>query len=166
VERPLVRRRELDADAFAALVRPHWSAMARLAQRLAPAGQWEDALQEALAAAWRKRSQYDEGRGALRSWLFAIVDDQCRKAHRRTHPGVELVDIVADDAPPRGRDPDLDRALGRLTARQRSAIVLHYLFDLPVAEVAEVLGCRPGTVKSTLADARGRLRAELGEEFR
>jgi RNA polymerase sigma factor (sigma-70 family) len=159
VEYPAVAASGAERDAFAALVAPHWPAMARLAQRLAPPGQWEDVLQDALTAAWRKRGQYDPARGAARSWLFAVVDDQCRKAYRRVRLTTELVDLPADDAG--GRDLDLDRALTRLTARQRSAVVLHYYLGVPVAEVATILRCRPGTVKSTLSDARARLRAEL-----
>ena len=44
-----------------------------------------------------------------------------------------------------------------LTPRQRAAIVLRYLDDLPEAEIAVVLSCRPGTVKSLLARAPTRL---------
>ena len=63
-------------------------------------------------------------------------------------------------------DVDLRAALQKLTDRQRAAVALHYYLGVPVADVAEVLGCAPGTVKSTLSDARGRLRALLGEDYR
>src|SRR5438445_10359284 len=46
---------------------------------------------------------------------------------------------------------DLWRALGRLPARQRAALVLRFYEDLPERQVAEILGCSPGTVKSLVA---------------
>lgn len=54
-------------------------------------------------------------------------------------------------------------AVRRLPDRQRRAVVLHYLFDLPYAEVAHVMGITMGTVGSTLAAARGRLAEVLGD---
>jgi DNA-directed RNA polymerase specialized sigma24 family protein len=151
-------------SAFLDLVGPHWEAMARLAQKLAPPGLWEDVLQDALAAAWRKQSQFDRSRGQIRSWLFAIVADQSRKGFRGVRRHSELDDVAVADPP--GRDVDIDRALRRLSPRQRATVVLHYFFDLPVAEVGQVLGCSAGTVKSTLSDARAKLRRDLGEQFR
>lgn len=63
-----------------------------------------------------------------------------------------------------GPDTVVDRVavtalLGRLTPRQRQAIVLRYHADLSLREVADALGCRVGTVKATLHQALGRLRA-------
>ena len=55
------------------------------------------------------------------------------------------------------------QALGTLPIRQRQAIVLHYLADLPVEEVAATLGARAGTVKSWLARGRHTLAARLGD---
>ena len=56
-------------------------------------------------------------------------------------------------------------ALGRLTQRQRAAIVLRFYEDLPEAQVAEILQCRPGTVKSLVSRGLDALRNEArGEE--
>ncbi len=57
----------------------------------------------------------------------------------------------------------LVQALGTLPVRQRQAIVLHYLADLPVEEVAGILAVSGGTVKSLLARGRRALAARLGE---
>ena len=57
----------------------------------------------------------------------------------------------------------LVQALGSLPVRQRQAIVLHYLADLPVAEIAQALAVPSGTVKSLLARGRRALAARLGE---
>jgi RNA polymerase sigma-70 factor (ECF subfamily) len=153
-----------ERDTFAAWIGPHWAGMAQLARRLAPTGEWEDVLQEALSATWRKRAQFDERRGSARNWLLAIVADQARKGHRRVvrWPARAVERLHEDDH----ADPDLDRALAALSVRQRTAVVLHYYLGLSMGDIAEVMSCATGTVKSTLSDARVRLRRELGEDFR
>jgi RNA polymerase sigma-70 factor (sigma-E family) len=62
---------------------------------------------------------------------------------------------------------DLWQALGRLSSRQRSAIVLRFYEDLSELQVAEILRCRPGTVKSLVSRGlealRNEIRGESGE---
>jgi RNA polymerase sigma factor (sigma-70 family) len=162
-----VTERGSDDGTFAEWVRPHWDVMARLAARLSAPDDWEDVLQEALSAAWRKRTQFDAQRGTPRNWLLAITADQARKRHRRLAltryvPLEDSATAELDDT----ADIDLERALVRLTQRQRTAITLYYHLALPIADVAAVMSCSTGTVKSTLADARARLRDELGEDYR
>jgi RNA polymerase sigma factor (sigma-70 family) len=55
-------------------------------------------------------------------------------------------------------------AIARLPERQRVAIVLRYLADLPLVDVAAAMGCAVGTVKSTLHAARARLEVDLGDD--
>ncbi len=59
---------------------------------------------------------------------------------------------------------ELASAIANLPGRQRSAVVLHYIADKPVAEVAAILGTTTGTVKVHLSRARRRLRQELEEQ--
>jgi len=59
---------------------------------------------------------------------------------------------------PEPADDALLAALGRLPARQRTAIGLRYLGDLSVAETARVMGCKDGTVKALTAQGLDRLR--------
>lgn len=153
-----------EREAFADLVRPHWPVMSALAHRLAPDNDGDDVVQEALAAAWRKRRQFDESRGTARNWLLAIVADQARKGYRRRRVSLELVDDAGPE-PATEVDVDLRAALRKLTVRQRTAVTLHYYLGLPVADIAGVMACSDGTVKSTLSDARARLRQELGESY-
>jgi RNA polymerase sigma-70 factor (ECF subfamily) len=158
----VVTERVADGATFAEWVRPHLAAMAYLAERLAP-GDGDDVVQDALTRAWRRWGTYDAARGTPRTWLLAIVSDQSRRARLRRRPTVELVDVAA----PEGRRDDdlaLEAALRRLPRRQRLAVALHYFVGLPVAECAAVMGCAEGTVKSTLFDARRRLREELGDD--
>ncbi len=145
------------ADDFAAWVRPHLTAMTRLALRLAPAGEHEDVVQLALERAWRRRETYNERRGSVSSWLLAIVADQSRRSRsRRRRPEPEPARPL-----PAPADPSLDIAVRQLPKRQRLAVELHYFLGLPVRECAEVLGVAEGTVKSALSDARAKLRVLL-----
>ncbi|WP_134131112.1 RNA polymerase sigma factor [Kribbella pratensis] len=156
-----------DGPGFVAWVRPHLVAMARLAGRLAVGADRDDIVQEALARAWAKRSQYDASRGTPSAWLLAITADQARKAVRRMRPGgasLSLIDEVTGAAvsrPDLDARMDVDHAIMSLSARQRLAVDCYYFADLSIADTAAVMGCSEGTVKSTLSDARNRLRTLL-----
>jgi RNA polymerase sigma-70 factor (ECF subfamily) len=118
----------------------------------------EDATQEAFARAlvrWRRL----EGQPWAAGWVMTTAMNVARRSMRRRPVPVE------DPRPP-GADHDarLDvrRALGRLPARQQEAVVLHYLFDLSVADAAAAMGVAEGTVKAHLARARQALIEPLG----
>lgn len=151
-----------DGAAFVEWVRPHLAAMARVAARLAVGADRDDIVQESLTRAWMKRNQYDASRGTASSWLLAITADQARKAARRLRPVAELDD---HDEPEARQDVearvDVDHALTTLSARQRLAVDCYYFADLSIADTAAVMRCSEGTVKSTLSDARARLRSLL-----
>jgi RNA polymerase sigma-70 factor (ECF subfamily) len=143
-------------DEFAEWVTPHVPAMRRLAARLSPADEGEDVVQDSLVRAWRRRATFRPERGTPQAWLLAIVADQARRRRRRRPD-------VLSEARPTSFEPDVDleRAIARLAPRQRLAVELHYFLGLRVSDAAEVMGCTEGTVKSTLADARERLRGWL-----
>lgn len=145
------------AEDFADWVSPHLAVMAHLASRLAPGPDQDDVVQEALVRAWRKRRQYDANRGSLRTWLLAITADQARRARRRARPVSALADFSLSD-PSADERLDVEHAVARLPHRQRLAVNCFYFADLSIAETAAVMRCSSGTVKSTLADARHRLR--------
>ena len=94
------------------------------------------------------------------SYLRAAVVNECRAQHRRWRrdhdsPVPELLD---------GLPPELVEtraALGRLSPRKRAAVVLRYFVDIPDAEIADVLGCRPATVRTLLHRAINELREDL-----
>jgi RNA polymerase sigma-70 factor (ECF subfamily) len=147
-------------DDFAEWVRPHLPAMSRLAARLAPGCDRDDIVQEALVRAWRKRRLFDPDRGTASAWLLALTADRARRARTRQPVVLELTDVAGAPA----RDDavlDLGRALDRLSPRQRLAVDCVYFAGLSVAETAAVMKCADGTVKSTLSDARARLRTAL-----
>jgi RNA polymerase sigma-70 factor (ECF subfamily) len=125
----------------------------------------DDITQEALASAWRLRSRFDESRGSARSWLLMLTVNEVRRHRRRSRqvppPYPEIPDDGAADVL---ADLDLRAAIGLLTMRQQTAVAAYYYLDLPVDEVAVVMDCSPGTVKSTLAAARERLHALLQKD--
>lgn len=154
---PAIDQKPDSAEAFAEWVEPHLPVMASFAARLAPDLDRDDVVQESLLRAWKKRHQYDANRGSPRTWLMAITADQARRARMRARPASVLADF---SLPSRSVDDrlDVDDAVARLPHRQRLAVDCFYFVDLSIAETAAVMRCSPGTVKSTLADARKRLR--------
>jgi RNA polymerase sigma-70 factor (ECF subfamily) len=155
-----------DFTDFGEMVAPHWDVLVRVAGRLAVPGSRDDVLQDALTLAWRRRASYDPGRGSVRAWLLVITADQARRSwrrHRVWHP-------LADELPAAAPDPavraDVEAAITSLPRRQRLAVQLRYYADLEVNDIAAVMRCSAGTVKSTLHDARCTLRSRLGEDYR
>src|SRR5262245_23128525 len=107
----------------------------------------EDLAQEALARAylrWRKVAAYDE------AWVARVTTNlaigRWRKHGRVVVGGTAVAAAAAGGADPLDRI-ELVRILRSLPKRQREAVALRYLADLPEAEVAEVLGCSVGAVK-------------------
>jgi RNA polymerase sigma factor (sigma-70 family) len=152
---------------FESSVAAHWTVMAHFAARLVGPADGDDVVQDALTTAWRLRGRFDPARGSVRTWLLTLVADRARKHHRSTARRLRL--ISTPDAPPADdaqleRSLDLERAVVQLSPRQKLAVDLYYYLDLPIAEVATVMGCSEGTAKSTLADARTRLRTYLGDD--
>jgi RNA polymerase sigma-70 factor (ECF subfamily) len=126
-----------------------------------------DAAQEAFARAlrhWRKVREMDRPDG----WVYVVALNQLRDHWRRS---LRRGDRAGD---PDGGASDNTRAvatrvsvrdaIATLPARQREAVVLRYLADLPVADVAEAMGCAPGTVKATLHQALQHMRVELDDQ--
>lgn len=159
-----------DAARFAQWVGPSLLAMTRLARRLAPHADPDDVVQDALVRAWQKWDQFDPARGTPANWLLGITADRARDARRKRVRRLHAVDETAlapDAAAPAANlavDLDLEAAIADLAERQRLAVELHYFVGLNVDETAAVMGCASGTVKSTLSDARLRLRRLLGDD--
>ena len=145
-------------EQFGAWVAPHLRAMSLLAARLSSDAERDDVVQESLVRAWTKRGQFDPGRGTPAAWLLAITADQARRARRGRRP---LLGMLPGRVRPIDDELDLAAAIARLSDRQRLAVDCYYFAGLGVAETAAVMGCSEGTVKSTLSDARNRLRMHL-----
>ena len=116
----------------------------------------EDATQEAFARAFERWSRL-RGEPWVVGWVLTTALNILRRAMRRTREEPREVHLK-----PR-RDDDVDEAIDlwhairHLPRRQAEAVVLYYVLDLPVADVAEVMGCRDGTAKTHLDRGRQRL---------
>jgi RNA polymerase sigma-70 factor (sigma-E family) len=131
----------------------------------------EDLAQETLlrvARRWnRVRSMDHPAAYARRILINLILHGAARRVWQRTelqpHDGV--AELADDNAARELREVDDQAefrwALARLPARQRAVLVLRYWSDLPVAEVADILGCTEGTVTSTASRAAARLAETL-----
>lgn len=80
--------------------------------------------------------------------------------------GMERTDAQSRPSRSLEEQDELWQALSRLTQRQRAAIVLRFYEDLPEGEVAEILGCAAGTVKSLVSRGLEKLRSEIEGEDR
>jgi RNA polymerase sigma factor (sigma-70 family) len=147
--------------AFASWVEPHLHVLSAVASREVGLHDAPDMVQEALIRAWRRRETYRQDLGEPRTWLVAIVLDQCRRHRRRqrwqlAQRSVDLPVFTNDD-----HRLDIERAVRKLPSRQRQVVVLHYLGDLAIPQVAVILGIAPSSVKSHLHAARKTLRSAL-----
>jgi RNA polymerase sigma-70 factor, ECF subfamily len=121
----------------------------------------ENAAQEGFVRAlarWRKVSTMHRPA----AWVYVVA---VRSAWRssRARPDAEPSRILNDEAHQVVERVVMSEALSRLTARQRVAVLLRYRGDLSIEEIADAMGCAPGTVKATLHQALARLRVGLSE---
>lgn len=127
----------------------------------------EDLVQEALARSLRRwRSvRSSDAVPYVRQVMVNTHITRWRRWEARVRLG-ELPDSSADD-PELRRSEDWDRlrrALVRLPVRQRTVLVLRYYEDLPDTRIAELMDCRPGTVRSQAARGLAALRPLLAPE--
>jgi RNA polymerase sigma-70 factor (ECF subfamily) len=169
----VIRAMAGDHDAFSELVRVALTQLyvtARLILRDLQLA--EDAVQEALIAAWRDLSGLRDP-DRFDAWLRSLLVRACyREAHRqrrRRHidslmppAGGSPIDAETDIA---NRD-EVERAFLRLKPEQRALLVLHFYQGLPLSETALALGLPMGTVKTRLYRTTAQMRASLDAESR
>jgi RNA polymerase sigma-70 factor (ECF subfamily) len=129
----------------------------------------EDVVQETLLRAWRHPNVLDQSQGSARAWLFTVarrivIDDWRSKQHRQ--------EVITAAPPERAVGDNSDQAvdamvvteaLSRLSPDHRAVLLECYHRGASVAEAAETLGVRPGTVKSRTHYALRALRTALLE---
>jgi RNA polymerase sigma-70 factor (sigma-E family) len=127
----------------------------------------EDLVQECLlkvARRWPRVRRMEQPRAYARRILVNLALDGARSRKRRASElDLDAWPSPAATDPLQGLDTraELLGALAQLPARQRAVLVLRYFNDLTEAQVAEVLGCSRGTVKSSASRGLARLREAL-----
>jgi RNA polymerase sigma-70 factor (ECF subfamily) len=133
----------------------------------------EEIVQETFCSAFSKLDSFS-GRSSVFTWLYRIMlnkyRDQCRRKSLLRRLGIVRARTETDTGNATSSAPSpgaqlavseerrlLRNAVERLPKRLRMVVVMHYFDGLPINEVAEVLDCRLGTVKSRLFAARKRL---------
>jgi RNA polymerase sigma-70 factor, ECF subfamily len=169
------RAKRGDREAFTALVLTHGDRLYSVAYRiLRDSSRAEDSVQQTFLTAWKElRHLRDNSR--VEAWLYRLLVNACYAEVRHTkrwQPGLSL--IVGVDRDPSVDDTqitvaqhdELERAFRRLSGEQRAVLVLHHYEGLSTAEIAEVLGIAPGTIRSRLHYARQQMRAAMEADAR
>jgi len=156
-------------DRFAAYVRDRGEHHLRVAVLLT--GDWhtaEDLVQASLVKlyrAWPKLRLDGDPDAYLRRIMVNTHRSWWRARWRRETPSGDLPEtVVADFADGKALSAQVRQALAALPRRQRAVLVLRYYADLPEAEVAVLLGCTTGTVKTHTHRGLRALREILGED--
>jgi RNA polymerase sigma-70 factor (sigma-E family) len=155
-----------DADDFGQFMASRWPGLVRLAYGLT-GDRWvaEDIAQAALAsayAAWWRVRRADDPDAYVRRILINACNSRFRRRRVTEDPRAmaELPDSrLADPSDIVGERAALIAAVRQLPPRQRAIVVLRYLEDLSDAQVAVVLGCSAGTVRSQASRALAKLRS-------
>ncbi len=171
--------REGDETAFEALVRRHSGGLHRAVARILNDEEeaW-DVVQMAFIKAWRQLDRYD-ARWSFATWIYRIGTNvaidllRSRKSRDRTHQaGMEHRLRIVGESEPTSRVAEagdvgrvIAEVLPALSPQQRTAFVLREMEDMDTAEVAEVLGCSPTTVRNHVFQARKTLRREIEHRF-
>ncbi len=163
-----------DRAAMDALLRRHYDRILALCRRVTGSdADGADAAQEALIAIVRGLPRFD-GRARFSTWVYRVATNVCldelRRQRRRPVPGLGDADEAAaadpmDDVPLLedrvGDRIDIDAALATLPPDFRAAVVLRDVCQLDYAEISQVLGIPPGTVRSRIARGRAAAAAAL-----
>ena len=116
-----------------------------------------DSVAEAFAQALRRGDELRDPLAWVWKSAFRIAAGELKERGRFSETGPERAYEPAEPL------TDLLAALGRLSAKQRAAVVLHHYAGYPVAEVADIIGSTAAAVKVHLMRGRAKLRVLLGE---
>lgn len=123
----------------------------------------EDLAQEAMARThrdWDKVRELDKPGAWVRRVLINLALSRRRRAGREARALLRLREPAPAIFPSESNSPVLE-LLAELPPRQRAVVSLHYIDDLPVDAVAEIVGIKPSTVRTHLNHARQLLRTRL-----
>ncbi|MDP8904504.1 MAG: RNA polymerase sigma factor [Chloroflexota bacterium] len=161
------RARRGDTDAFGRLAAQEIDRLHAVARLILRDPQLaEDAVQETLIRCWRKLPGLRDV-GVFDAWLYRILvraaADQAahRRRFRSNVQNLRLEPHVFDETSSVADRDELEQAFQQLSLDHRAVVVLHHYADLPLSQVAEVLGIKLGTAKSRYHYAMASLRASV-----
>ena len=171
------RARQGDVSAYEELVRRYQDIAGRTAYVITGTrADAQDAVQEAFVKAHRALGRFRTD-SPFRPWLLRIVANEAITRRRASTRAVTLALRAAEGRPPgdaapspdgaaleRERQEEVLAAVRTLRPEDRLVIAYRYWFDMTEREMAEALGVRPGTVKSRLSRAVGKLREQMVAE--
>jgi RNA polymerase sigma factor (sigma-70 family) len=117
----------------------------------------EDIVQDAFVGLYPRFDTLEDPAG----YLYRSVVNGCWSRRRHRQVVERLRHLTAQPDTSYDNIDETRAALSRLSPRRRAVIVLRYYDDLPLVDIAEIIGCRIGTVKSMLHRALADLKTEL-----
>ncbi len=172
------RVRQGDGKAFEVIVDRHKNALLNYLTRMTGSrARAEDLAQDAFIRLYTHSSTYIE-EGKLRSYLYRIATNLAISEHRkqkrhRLYKTVTMQGVNGHKIEPTPRSlvlageaaQKLQGAIAKLPMSFRVPLVLHEIEEMPYEEIAEVLNCKTGTVKSRISRGRKRLKKALTPYF-
>lgn len=168
------RLRRGESGALEELIQLHQTAVVRLANRLLGwRGDVEDVVQDVFLTALEKCSGF-RGNSSLKTWLTIITLNRCRTHHRRKKIWQRVIAGVTGQRPAASAGSDahafsdemgveVRAAVAALPPRDREVVVLFYLEQKPVCEIASLLSVSSNAIEVRLHRARAKLRSALAE---
>jgi RNA polymerase sigma factor (sigma-70 family) len=162
-----------DEAAFMVLFEWHREVIFRVAYRLTNStAAAEDITQECFLGLLNVSGRFDPAKGSLRTYLYGAVRNHARRYHGLRDGEVELEDTEIDEAAEpsqvflqQEQSELIRQAISTLPPQQREALILFQYEELPLDEIAAILGIDIGAVKSRLHRARARLKRILTPYF-
>jgi RNA polymerase sigma-70 factor (ECF subfamily) len=159
-----------DPSLFAVLYERHLPTVHRYLRRRVGDGSASDLSAEVFVRAFRARSRYAPRHETARPWLLGIANhviSEHRRYERRRLATMQRIAVAgewaANDRISADLAPEVARALKRLRAADRDALLLVVWGELSYAEAADALDVPVGTIRSRIARARGRLAVDLDD---
>ena len=165
------RAKRGDVASFEQLMEPHLAQLYRLATAMVGPDDARDVTQDTVVSAWRELRKLQRA-DRVEAWLRSILMNRARNVlrTRKRRPSVTFDPVGHGDS--LTEEPfswlhdrwAVEDALTSLRPDERAVVVLHYLADLTLPQVAETLAIREGTAKSRLHAALQALRLHFAEE--
>jgi RNA polymerase sigma-70 factor (ECF subfamily) len=170
-EERLIEHAKTDREARGDLYRQHYSTVYRFVhRRVGNRHVADDIVSDVFLAMVKNLHQFHHRGVPFRAWLYRLANTQLsRWARRRRRWAVQQWYDMSKHEDPHNDDTRLDSemveiVLLTLPPRFQTVFTLHYLAELSVKEIAEVLNCRLGTVKSRLSRGRKMMRERLSKK--